>query len=146
MTPMEIARKIVDEHFWTDIYGRVDWRDDKSINTLSATIAEALQRESNAQLDRDRAVIQAAKKAARIHFNAWSSIDGRMCVLLEKIKRQRKRLVVEFKCNESLAKDLRNYREAIEWMGRMATISGEGRAIYEALRRAIANPAERSNA
>lgn len=134
MTPTQTARKIVAD---VQIHGDYDQR--------ALDIAEALQRESNAPLDRDRAVIEAAKKAARIHQNAWNDIDGRMCVLLEKIERQRKRLAVESRCNESLAKDLRNYREAMEWMGRTATMSGEGRAIYEALRKAIANPAERSN-
>jgi len=136
MTPTETAERIASAHMH---------RDNPLYESLASAITTAIQAASDAQLNRDRAVIEAAKKAARIHRDAWNDADGKVCVLLEKVERQRKMLAVESRCNESLAKDLRNYREAIEWMGRMATMSGEGRAIYEALRRAIANPAERSN-
>lgn len=84
MTPMETARKIVSETF--DHY---EWSDDKDPGTLIADIAAAIQHESQAQLDRDRDVVEAAKKACQIHHDAWTSADGERCVLLEQAKHNR---------------------------------------------------------
>lgn len=111
MTPMETARKIVAETF-----DRYEWRDYKDPDTLVDAIAEALQHESNAQLDRDRAVIADAKQTARIFHDAWSEVDGQRCEMLQKIKQQAVEITQCKTHQDFLFNELRKFAEAFKWL------------------------------
>lgn len=75
-TPRQAAERIV----------RWDLDDPPTEESLIDAIATAIQAASNAQLDRDRAVIDAAEKACQVYHDAWKIADDERMLLRKSVE------------------------------------------------------------
>jgi len=107
MTPTETAERIASAHMH---------RDNPLYESLASAITTAIQAASDAQLNRDRAVIEATKKAARIHRDAWDHIDGQRCVMLQKIGDYQEQMMRHRNHQAFLSNELKKFSGAMEWM------------------------------